>query len=83
MESICRYKTYHSVADVPKKVEKTSSENSTLTIFEHPYRTCGSGGSCGRWLLWLLWLLWLQILQTLCSHLGYTSYKVHKPYVHI
>ena len=24
-----------------------------------------------------------QILQTLCSHLGSTSYRVHKPYVHI
>ena len=31
----------------PKKSKKTSSENITLTIIEHPYRTCGSGGSCG------------------------------------
>ena len=37
-------KTDHSVADVLKKVEKTSSENSALIIFEYPYRTCGSGG---------------------------------------
>ena len=33
------FKTYHSVADVLKKVEKMSSENNTLSIFEHPYRT--------------------------------------------
>ena len=37
-------KTLHSVADVPKKVEKTSSENTTFENSEHPYRTCGSPG---------------------------------------
>ena len=37
-------KTYHSVADVLKKVEKTSSENNSFSIFEHPYRTCDSAG---------------------------------------
>ena len=41
-----RWKTYHSVADVPKKVEKTSSENTTFVNLEHPYRTSGlSAGS--------------------------------------
>ena len=41
-----RSKTYHSVADVPKKVEKTSSDNTTFANLEHPYRTSGlSAGS--------------------------------------
>ena len=91
-------KTYHSVADVPKKVEKTSSENNTLTIFEHPYRTCGSGGSCGMWLLWLLWSAVnavaavaavaapQQILQTLCSNSTSTAAftnPMFKQYIHV
>ena len=37
-------KTLHSAADVPKKVEKASSENTTFENSEHPYRTCGSSG---------------------------------------
>ena len=37
-------KTLHSAADIPKKVEKTSSENTAFEISEHPYRTCGSSG---------------------------------------
>ena len=39
-----RSENLHSAADVPKKVEKTSSENTTFEISEHPYRTCGSSG---------------------------------------
>ena len=35
-------KTYHSAAGCPKKVENTSSENTTFDNSEHPYRTCGS-----------------------------------------
>ena len=31
----------HLAADVPKKVEKTSSENITFVNSEHPYRTSG------------------------------------------
>ena len=39
-------KNNHSVAEVPQKVEKTSSENTTFANSEHPYRTCGlSAGS--------------------------------------
>ena len=34
----------HSVRSCPKKVEKTSSENTTFAKSEHPYRTCGSLG---------------------------------------
>ena len=34
----------HSVRGCPKKVEKTSSENTTFAKSEHPYRTCGSPG---------------------------------------
>ena len=34
----------HSVRGCPKKVEKTSSENTTFAKSEHPYRTCGSLG---------------------------------------
>ena len=34
-------KNLHSAADVPKKVEKTSSENITFVNSEHPYRTSG------------------------------------------
>ena len=34
----------HSVRSCPKKVEKTSSENTTFAKSEHPYRTCGSPG---------------------------------------
>ena len=37
-----RPETLHSVRGCPKKVEKTSSENTTFEISEHPYRTCGS-----------------------------------------
>ena len=34
----------HSARSCPKKVEKTSSENTTFAKSEHPYRTCGSLG---------------------------------------
>ena len=34
-------KNGHSVAEVPKKVEKTSSGNTTFANSEHPYRTSG------------------------------------------
>ena len=37
-------KNLHSAADVPKKVEKTSSENTTFKNSMRPYRTCGSSG---------------------------------------
>ena len=37
-------KNLHSAADVPKKVEKTSSDNTTFENSVHPYRTCGSLG---------------------------------------
>ena len=44
-------KKLHSAADVPKKVEKTSSDNTTFENSEHPYRTCGSpGGFCSPWI---------------------------------
>ena len=38
-------KTYHSVADVLKKVEKTSSENNSLSIF--PKQSLRRRGSYG------------------------------------
>ena len=34
----------HSVRGCPKQAEKTSSENITFEMLEHPYRTCGSSG---------------------------------------
>ena len=37
-------KTRRFVRSCPKKVEKTSSENTTFAKSEHPYRTCGSLG---------------------------------------
>ena len=37
-------KTRRFVRSCPKKVEKTSSENTTFENSEHPYRTCGSSG---------------------------------------
>ena len=41
------FKNGHLATDVPKKVEKTSSGNITSENSVHPYRNCGSGGSCG------------------------------------
>ena len=43
---LCHFRpeNLHSVRGCPKKVEKTSSENTTFEISEHPYRTCGSSG---------------------------------------
>ena len=37
-------KSRRFVRSYPKKVEKTSSENTTFENSEHPYRTCGSLG---------------------------------------
>ena len=37
-------KSRRFVRSCPKKVEKTSSENTTFEHSEHPYRTCGSPG---------------------------------------
>ena len=37
-------KTRRFVRGYPKKVEKTSSENTTFKNSEHPYRTCGPPG---------------------------------------
>ena len=37
-------KSRRFVRSCPKKVEKTSSENTTFENSEHPYRTCGSPG---------------------------------------
>ena len=37
-----RPENLHSVRGYPKKVEKTSSKNTTFENSEHPYRTCGS-----------------------------------------
>ena len=37
-------KTRRFVRGCPKKVEKTSSENTTFENSEHPYRTCGPPG---------------------------------------
>ena len=37
-------KTRRFVRSCPKKVEKTSSENTTFENSEHPYRTCGPPG---------------------------------------
>ena len=43
---LCHFRpeNLHSVRGCPKKVEKTSSKNTTFEISEHPYRTCGSLG---------------------------------------
>ena len=43
---LCHFRpeNLHSVRGCPKKVEKTSSENTTFENSEHPYRTCGSSG---------------------------------------
>ena len=43
---LCHFRpeNLHSVRGYPKKVEKTSSENTTFENSEHPYRTCGSPG---------------------------------------
>ena len=43
---LCHFRSenLHSAADVPKKIEKTSSENTAFEISEHPYHTCGSSG---------------------------------------
>ena len=44
---LCHFRSenLHSVRSYPKKVEKTSSENTTFKNSVRPYRTCGS---CGR-----------------------------------
>ena len=41
---LCHFRSenLHFVRGCPKKVEKTSSENTTFENSEHPYRTCGS-----------------------------------------
>ena len=43
---LCHFRSenLHFVRGCPKKVEKTSSENTTFENSEHPYRTCGSSG---------------------------------------
>ena len=41
-------KTRRFVRGCPKKVEKTSSENTTFENSEHPYRTCGPPGGLFR-----------------------------------
>ena len=43
---LCHFRSenLHFVRGCPKKVEKTSSENTTFANSEHPYRTCGSSG---------------------------------------
>ena len=44
---LCHFRSenLHSVRGYPKKVEKTSSKNTTFEISEHPYRTCGCSGA--------------------------------------
>ena len=43
---LCHFRSenLHFVCGYPKKIEKTSSENTTFENSKHPYRTCRSSG---------------------------------------
>ena len=61
-------KNNNSVAEVPNKVEKTSSGNTTFANSEHPYRTCGL--SAGSFDSIVVATCWYQLLAaTICFYL--------------